>query len=700
MHILNIKPKIFLADLIHNQYGYCYGVPLNIGYLAATLEQNFGDAVDVSLFKFPDKLIEALKEKPDILAVSNYDWNVNLNEAIIGMARRQNPELFVVMGGPNIQRRQDGAQQFLKEHPYVNAYVLYEGEEAFAGIVGHLLGHEGHLKDTLVKERVELPQVAYLTQDDGSLVMGPLCPSIGMKHIPHPSAWLSGNMDSYLNSRSFTLSPIVETSRGCFYECTYCTAGGTAATGVKLIRQFDLDTIFGELEYIFKKAEGRFALMFADTNIGTFERDLKTAEKVRRLADKYGKVTSAVMDISKNMPQRHIEIYKILGDLSMPIFAQQTFNEDILVNIKRVNVGFKETKILVDAVHASGSHVTTDLLVGLPGESKEAHTNSIKMAFDADFDRFQVADIRLLLGTEMEEDHSREKYGLKTKVRIIPNAFGVYCGEKVIDYESCIRQTSVMSEREFLELRLFHSHIFLMHNLEIGRPLLDFVKNYGLHPVDLITDISRTPPESDYPMLAKQFLDYMDHSNSEWFDTQEEADAHYMQHEVFEELQKKGFPKLNYDYASKLIVNTALIKEFLSWVAWNIRKRLPKIDPTLVEELVSFTSKRIINFPIDDTLVKSMEMSDAALKEIDRYLTNYCPDLSSSSQKCLVEFVVDKEQTEKIRRMIANITTVRSKRHAVQLVLQLHCKLFLRKARVVSTGLSRANYNSKGFKGG
>lgn len=684
MHILKTRPKIFLADLIHNQYAYNYSVPLNIGCLAATLERKFGDAVDVKLFKFPDRIIETLSEKPDVLAVSNYDWNVNLNKAIIRMARKQNPDVFVVMGGPNIRRRREGIQQFLEQNSYIDAYVLHEGEDAFAGIIEYLLGHGGHLQDTLVKKRVELPQVAYLTHDDNSLVMGSLCPSIKMKHIPHPSAWLSGHLDSYLNNKVFRLFPIIETTRGCPYGCTYCTAwGNNAIAGIKMIRQYDLGTVFEELEYIFKKAEQEFFLVLADANVGILERDLQIAERVRRLADQYGKITTLGLDTSQYMLQRNTEIHKILGNLSIPVFAQQTFNEDILVNIKRKNVSFDRVKMLVDAVHAHGSSICTDLLVGLPGESKQAHINSIKMAFDANFDKFQIADIRLLHGSEMEEDPSREKYGLRTKYRIIPNAFGLYSGEKVIEYENCIRETSAMSKQEFLELRLLHAHIFLMLNLEIGRPLLDFARNHGLHQLDLIADITKMPPKNEYPMLEKQFSDYMSHSRSEWFDTQEDADAHYMQDEVFNKLRKNGFPKLNYDYASNLIVNRILLKEFLGWIAHNIKMRLPEIDFAPAKEIASFSEKRIISFPVEITAVESMKMSGAALKNLKRYISNYSPDFLPSSQKRLVEFIVDKHQIEKIRKMVNSMRSARTKRHAIECVIMGHNKLFLRNARIV-----------------
>ena len=74
------KLKIYLADLIHDRHVYDYSVPLNVGYIAATVNQRLGKAVETQIFKHPDDLLTAMKSSPpDVLALSNYDRNVNLN---------------------------------------------------------------------------------------------------------------------------------------------------------------------------------------------------------------------------------------------------------------------------------------------------------------------------------------------------------------------------------------------------------------------------------------------------------------------------------------------------------------------------------------------------------------------------------------------------------------------------------------------
>lgn len=679
MNVLKTKPKIFIADLAHNQFFYQYGVPLNCACLAAHLKGEFQDRVDVRIFKFPDVLIRALNEKPDILALSNYDWNINLNRCIVDIARQKNPDIFIVMGGPNIRTQPEGVKAFLKANTFVDAYVLFEGEAAFAGIVKHFLSYEGLLRDTLVNKQLQLPQVAYLS--DHSLIMGDLCPSIFMKDIPYPSAWLSGYLDDFLNYKDFLLMPIVETTRGCPYECTFCTGYGGYATGLKQVRQFNIDVVFEELDYIFHKAEKDFYLLIADANLGILKRDIEIVERVRKLSDQYGKVVSVFVATSKGNIERDLELYKILGDLSMPVFAQQTFNKDICKNVKRINVSFEKTKALVDEVHANGAKISTDLLLGLPGETRDAHVGSVRTAFDAGFDRFQIADIRLLTGTEMEADASRKKYGIQTKSRIIPNAFGVYGDKRIIEYEHCIRKTNTMTEEDFLELRLFHGNVFVMMNLDMARPLFTFAQNHGLHPVDLIASVTNMPLEKDFPLLFKQYDEYIKYSKSEWFDSSEEADQYYLTDSRFDEVLKGGTVKLNYDYASNLIVNKELLKEFFDWIGLNIKKQLPDVDSFSVDKIVKFSRERIISYPIYADEMVSLSLGRELFYEISKHIEPY-QKKAMLTDEVEVQLIIDQDQKAKIERLIKNNLSKLGVKHAVQTVVQYHNKLFLKQSKV------------------
>ena len=110
----------------------------------------------------------------------------------------------------------------------------------------------------------------------------------------------------------------------------------------------------------------------------------------------------------------------------------------------RKNLDNEQIKEYVAGVKANGHEVMTDILLGLPGESKDQYISSMKKVIDYGFQRASVADIRLLSGSVMAEDDYRKKFGLVSRFRVIPSAYGEYGDEKVVEYEECIRKTSTM----------------------------------------------------------------------------------------------------------------------------------------------------------------------------------------------------------------------------------------------------------------
>ncbi len=184
----NKKIKIFLADLIHDRHIYNYSVPLNVGYITALVNKRLGKEIETKIYKFPDDLISAMKSSPpDILALSNYDWNVNLNKALIEIGRKINPELFVIMGGPNIRKKPEGIKDYLIDHP-ADIYVVNEGEDAFSNLIEYIVGiWPCNLRKHVTSSGVVFPNVAYLENETQNLILGKKPNSAHEKDIPFPS---------------------------------------------------------------------------------------------------------------------------------------------------------------------------------------------------------------------------------------------------------------------------------------------------------------------------------------------------------------------------------------------------------------------------------------------------------------------------------------------------------------------------------
>ena len=122
--------RIYIADLNYlYDWDRIWPLPLNAGYIAAYLLDAVPDAT-VEIFKDPARLLDRLAEaSPDILALSHYEWNTNLDFAVLKKAKRIDPRVFTVMGGPNFHTDEpEWIESFFRQRPQLDLYIAGEGE--------------------------------------------------------------------------------------------------------------------------------------------------------------------------------------------------------------------------------------------------------------------------------------------------------------------------------------------------------------------------------------------------------------------------------------------------------------------------------------------------------------------------------------------------------------------------------------------
>ena len=110
-----MKYDIYFTDLTHMGVGInSKAFPLSIGILAAYTAKEFGDQVQIDLFKFPDDFNTALRNKvPDFLCMSNYCFNLNLSYAFVEYVKKSHPEVIIIWGGPNFPTTPEGRKDFM-----------------------------------------------------------------------------------------------------------------------------------------------------------------------------------------------------------------------------------------------------------------------------------------------------------------------------------------------------------------------------------------------------------------------------------------------------------------------------------------------------------------------------------------------------------------------------------------------------------
>ena len=85
-----MKPlKIYLADLTYDTITISTeAMPLNIGFIASYSLEKFKNDVNITLFKYINKLEKAIRESPpDVLGLSNYIWSHNIASEIFKIFR-------------------------------------------------------------------------------------------------------------------------------------------------------------------------------------------------------------------------------------------------------------------------------------------------------------------------------------------------------------------------------------------------------------------------------------------------------------------------------------------------------------------------------------------------------------------------------------------------------------------------------------
>jgi len=573
---------IYLADLVHNYFPGLNTVPLNIAYVATYAKSRFGDQAQFRLFKYVEDLLDAIDDTPPLLiGFSNYTWNQNLNAFAGNRIKKKFPRLPIVMGGPNIRLDREGIGNFLEVNSYVDIYCLLEGEIPFANVLESLLNQPSSDKTGEFLRSLELDSCYSISSDriKGRSVFND---KNTLDHIPSP--YLTGLLDPFLDT---DLLPLFETNRGCPYYCSYCDWGISAR---KKLKTFSLDRVKSEMDYVSKKTVRSPWWVIADASFGILKRDIDIAAHLRRLHDISKPFNSLEIWWDKNAREHIVKIAKILKGLSDAYIAFQTFDPDVLRLINRENTSLERLKDISKSLCANSNRMSTDILLGLPGETADSHISSLNTAFSLGFDNIGGGEIRLLPGSELETEASRKRFGLKTKYRLIQESFGIYKGDFVFELEESIRETKWITEKEMLKLRVLRAIFYGSVTLGEYLPLMKYLKNCGIDIFALFTKLVEVRHDS---LLSRGLIDWLiDKSKNEWFETPEAADRFFSEGANIAALLRDPAVKLNCAFLSSLLLSGDKYRAFGEHMRRTISRYFLLCDDNVVRELLILCEKR------------------------------------------------------------------------------------------------------------
>jgi radical SAM superfamily enzyme YgiQ (UPF0313 family) len=548
--------RIYLVDPTHTTIlPVSDTIPINIGFIGSYAKQLYGEGIEVSLFKYPQKVIDALKvSPPDVLALSNYSWNSHLSERLAQFAKEINPHIITVQGGTNFPHEDPQCRQFLLRRPSTDLYVELEAEIAFSNLIARILetwdGGVG-LFDRPIDGCMFI-EPSTRSSKEPVVIKGIKPPRIhDLDAIPSP--YLNGMLDHFFDEG---LTPFIETNRGCPFKCSFCHTGNDYFQKTNM---FSVERVREEIAYIAPRAAalGIVNLHIADTNFGMYPRDREICLALRETHETFRWPLQIMSTTGKNNKERVIDITGIMGTVFSVNMSVQSMDRQVLANIKRDNISLDHYIEINEHLKREGRSTKAELILGLPGETKESFLGGVEHVIESGVSTVTIYTLMLLNGTEFQNPGYRTKFGIVGKFRIVPLDFGEYEGVRVFDHEEVAVQTKDMSFDDYLYVRGFALLIETLHN---GRPfeeLFRHVITLGVSRTMLLRRayerLGRAPRE-----VQKLMGEFLKETRRELWDSEQQLVAHYQQDENYQRLlHGEVGGNLIYKYKSISLVYTA-----------------------------------------------------------------------------------------------------------------------------------------------
>lgn len=582
--------RVWLADLTHTGLGaQSLGVdtfPLAIGCIATYAETKILFNNPIRLFRYPEKLAYALTQEgmPDVIGFSNFVWNSELALAMARRIKELNPNTVIVMGGPSYPLELQRQETFLRSHPEVDFYIVHEGEVAFVNLLNSLMSCG--MDAEKVKQGARLPSV-HAVDKNGRFLPAPVLAERLSDLDQIPSPYTTGKLDEFFDGR---LWPLIQTKRGCPFTCMYCTEGNGYYN--KIVK-FSVDSVRAEIEYIGKKMSivraqgGRSDLYIGDSNFGMYEEDLEIAKALARSYKLYGWPDHINTSTGKNQKQRILETARIVEGRIVLSGSVQSLDPVVLENIKRRNISADELMMLAQEARNVDANSYCEVILGLPGETKESHFQTLRTAVTAGFNKVIPYQLMILWGSELANQEILTKYGMELRSRVLPRAFGIYNVENermaVADIEDICVATHSMSYQDYVECRIMHLVITIFYNDIVFGTVLKALKANELPVFRWLELILETIPQTDLEYL---FEDFRRHTETELWKNRKDLESSIQKPSTIERYIK-GEIGFNLLYTFKARALTQYVQSMVS-IVQNAVKRLCSETCRLEIELAHF----------------------------------------------------------------------------------------------------------------
>lgn len=465
-------------NVYFNEYNVRMGplsyLPLVSGLLRAQAETSETIRANYSFKPFiyavdpVEKILSCYDDTPSVAAFSVSMWNERLSLTIAEEIKTRWPDSLVVFGGAQVPHH---ASEYMFRHPFIDVCVRGEGEDPFAEILERFVETD---------DFSDIPGVTWKGgENEGE---GKFERDLDR----HPSPYLEGLYDDIVDGESF--QAIIETNRGCPFPCSFCYWGRGGLT--RKYKYFGIDRVKRELDWC---AENKIKYVFnADSNFGMNKRDGEIAEYLVALKSRTGYPEKFRTCFGKNTDDKIFEIGALFHqhDLEKGItLARQSNDPTVLRNIKRSNISMDTYRNLQTRFNASGVPIYSELIIGLPGETKETWRAGIDELLRSGLrNQLFTYFAQILPNTDLADPDYQKEFGIVGRHIALNEIHGsIRDSDLVTEYEEIVIATNSMTTEDWRGIAVFSWMTMLLHSLKLGYFIMEWLfNNKGMAHVDFI----------------------------------------------------------------------------------------------------------------------------------------------------------------------------------------------------------------------
>lgn len=409
-------------------------------------------------------------DAPNVATFSSFMWNEQLNHLIASEVKKRWPGCLIVFGGPQVPHH---PIQYMKDHQFIDVCVRAEGEESFTEILERFA------------DGADFDGIPNVTWRNGKIWENKNERLFSRDLDKYPSPYLKGLFDDLVQQGQF--QAIIETNRGCPFQCTFCYWGKGGLS--RKYRYYGLDRIYAELEWC---AAHRIKYIFnADSNFGMNKRDKEIADFLVDLKNRTGFPDKFRTCYGKNTDDKIFAIGSLFhrNKLDKGItLARQSNDATVLKNIKRGNISMETYKNLQDRFNEQDIPIYSELILGLPGETVETWKRGIDALLRAGLkNQLFIYFCQIYPNTDLSDPDYQKKFGIITRRLPLNEIHGTVRNTSwVTEYEEIIVGTDAMMTDEWRDMAVLSWMTMLLHSLKLGYFVMERLFSMGVSHIDFI----------------------------------------------------------------------------------------------------------------------------------------------------------------------------------------------------------------------